>query len=115
MAKSVTASEQCPMEISLNILAGKWNLRIIWLLSRKVYRFNELQREIGEITTKTLTAQLRFLEEQGIVSRKIYPEVPPRVEYALTDLGKTFKPILSSLCEWGKGFQERKNERGSAK
>ena len=83
MAKAQAADEQCPAELALNILSGKWKLKILWHLSRGTIRFNELQRILGNITTKTLTEQLRELESQGIILRKIYLEVPPRVEYSL--------------------------------
>ena len=69
-------------------------------------RFNELQRLLGNITTKTLTSQLRELEEQDIVRRVVYPETPPKVEYTLTELGKTMNPILKELCDWGTYYQE---------
>lgn len=106
MAKTMAITDQCPMQIGLNILAGKWKLRIIWFLSKGPVRFNELQRLLGNITTKTLTSQLRELEEQGIVRRVVYPETPPRVEYTLTELGKTMNPILKELCDWGTYYQE---------
>lgn len=87
-------------------MSGKWKLRILWHLSKRTIRFNELQRLLGNITTKTLTQQLRELEEQGIVLRKVFPEVTPKVEYSLTDIGVTLKPILRELCNWGKTYQE---------
>lgn len=109
MAKSQAVDEQCPVEVGLNILSGKWKLKILWHLSNGTIRFNELQRLLGDITTKTLTRQLRELEGQGIIVRKVYPEIPPRVEYALSELGATLKPILAQLCEWGKTY--RSNQR----
>ena len=81
MAKTIAIPEQCPMDVGLNILSGKWKLRILWHISRKPIRFNELQRSLGTITTKTLTQQLRELEEQKIVLRTVYPEMPLRVEF----------------------------------
>ena len=72
--------------------------------ARTPIRFNELQRLLGGITTKTLTGQLRELEEQGIVVRKVFPEVPPKVEYSLSEIGTTLNPILSQLCDWGKTY-----------
>ena len=72
-------------------------------------RFNELQQLLGSITTKTLTEQLRELEEQGIILRTVYPEVPPRVKYSLSEIGCTLKPILGELCEWGKTYQKYKS------
>lgn len=106
MAKVQAVDDQCPIELGLNILSGKWKLKILWNLSKGTIRFNELQRLSGHITTKTLTEQLRELEEQGIILRTVFPEVPPRVEYSLSEIGCTLKPILSELCEWGKTYQE---------
>ena len=106
MAKVQAADKQCPAELGLNILSGKWKLKILWHLSKGTIRFNELQRLLGNITTKTLTQQLRELEDQGIVLRNVFPEVPPRVEYSLSEIGNTLKPVLKGLCEWGKAYQE---------
>ena len=69
---------------------------------KKVVRFNELQRNLGNITTKTLTEQLRELEDKKMIKRTIYPEIPPRVEYSLTDIGSSIDPVLKTLCDWGK-------------
>ena len=106
MAKVQAVDEQCPIELGLNILSGKWKLKILWHLSKGTSRFNELQRLLGNITTKTLTEQLRELEKQGIILRTVFPEVPPKVEYSLSETGRTLKPILGELCEWGKTYQE---------
>jgi DNA-binding HxlR family transcriptional regulator len=109
MAKTMAITSQCPMEIGLNILSGKWKLKILWQMSKKSVRFNELQRLLGNITTKTLTQQLRELEEQGIVQRTVYPDKPPKVEYSLTELGQSINPVLKSLCDWGKNYQDITN------
>ena len=100
MAKSIAVTEQCPMEIGLNVLSGKWKLKILWQVSKGAVRFNELQ-----ITTKTLTQQLRELEEQKILARTVYPDNPPKVEYTLTELGQSIHPVLKSLCDWGTAYQ----------
>ena len=94
------------MEVGLNILSGKWTLRILWHLSKGPVRFNELQRLLGTITTKTLSQQLRQLEDQQIILRTVYPETPPKVEYSLTNVGKSIQPILKDLCEWGTNYQK---------
>jgi DNA-binding HxlR family transcriptional regulator len=100
------------MELGINILSGKWRLPILWRISTKEsIRFNELQRSLGNITTKTLTQQLRELEEQKIIMRIVYPEVPPKVEYSLTEIGKTIIPILKSLCDWGVAYKEMAAEQ----
>ena len=96
MAKTIAIPEQCPMDVGLNILSGKWKLRILWHISRKPIRFNELQRSLGTITTKT----------QKIVLRTVYPEMPLRVEYSLTALGESIQPILKALCDWGTSYQK---------
>lgn len=114
MAKTISVPEQCPMDVGLNILSGKWTLRIIWHVSKGPVRFNELQRLLGAITTKTLSQQLRVLESQGIVLRTVYPETPPRVEYSLTALGKTLRPILKDLCEWGTGYQKERASKSAS-
>lgn len=104
MAKALSAAEQCPMEVGLNILSGRWKLKILWQLTGGSVRFNELQRRLGTITTKTLSRQLRELESQKIIRRTVHPDNPPKVEYALTKLGESIRPVLTSLCEWGKNY-----------
>ena len=107
MSKSENLDLKCPMDITINILSGKWKLSILWHLSNKgIIRFNELQKLLSTVTQKTLTMQLRELERDGIIYRKIYAEVPPKVEYGLTDLGESMKPILSSMCDWGKFYKD---------
>lgn len=105
MAKTIGITEQCPMEIGLNILSGKWKLKILWHISKAPLRFNELQRLLKNITTKTLTQQLRELEEQGIIQRFVYPDKPPKVEYSLTAVGESIYPVLKALCDWGTNYQ----------
>ncbi len=84
-----------------SIISGKWKILIIWYIAAyEKQRFHELQRRLDGITQATLTRQLRELETDGVVSRKIYPEVPPKVEYKLTDLGKSFVPILTDMQKW---------------
>ncbi len=111
MAKAVAITDQCPMEIGLNVLGGKWKLKILWQVSKGAIRFNELQRRLGTITTKTLTQQLRELENQQIIQRTVYPDNPPKVEYALTELGESIYPVLKSLCDWGTNYQSVISER----
>jgi DNA-binding HxlR family transcriptional regulator len=91
----------CPVEAALDVFGGKWKPLILWALGNEVMRFGELQKALPDVNTKMLTKQLRELEKDGIIRRKIYPEVPPRVEYAITDFGKTLIPILNALCNWG--------------
>jgi DNA-binding HxlR family transcriptional regulator len=92
----------CPVETSLELLSGKWKPRILWKLhQRGVIRFGELKRAMPEITAKMLTQQLRELEQDGLITRRVYAEVPPKVEYSLSKLGESLKPILDELARWG--------------
>ncbi|MFA6224721.1 MAG: helix-turn-helix domain-containing protein [Methanoregula sp.] len=91
----------CPVEAALEVIGGKWKPLILWALGNNVMRFGELQKGLPGVNAKMLTKQLRELEEDGVITRTIYPEVPPRVEYAITDFGKTLIPILQALCNWG--------------
>ncbi len=93
----------CEKELTLSVISGKWKIVIIWYLGQNgAHRFNELQRLFPKITHKILSNQLRELMEDGIVHREAYPEVPPRVEYSLTELGKSLLPIVEMMYEWGK-------------
>jgi DNA-binding HxlR family transcriptional regulator len=91
----------CPVEAALDVIGGKWKPLILWALGDNVLRFNELQKGLPGVNTKMLTKQLRELEADGVITRTVYPEVPPRVEYAITDFGRTLIPILQALCSWG--------------
>lgn len=84
------------------ILGGKWKIEILYYISLRTRRFGELQRQIGDITQSTLTKQLRELEADGFITRYVYQEIPPKVEYSLTDLGESFVPILEQMKQWGK-------------
>lgn len=94
-------SQGCPVEAALEVIGGKWKGVTLFHLMQGTKRFNELQREIGSVTQRMLTKQLRELEESGIVNRKIYAVVPPKVEYSLTEKGRTLEPILLALRAWG--------------
>ena len=91
----------CPMEATLDLIGGKWKGVILFRLSEKMYRFNELSRIVCNITPRSLTKQLRELESDGLVERTVYAEVPPRVEYRLSDKGRTLVPVLDALKDWG--------------
>ena len=90
----------CPVEGTLDVIGGKWKPLIIWFLRKRVLRFSEIQRALPGITDVMLTKQLRELEHDGIVRRKVYQQVPPKVEYSLTKLGMTMIPVLDALCNW---------------
>jgi len=104
------SSPMPPPEIAatLSVLSGKWKLLIIWTLYRGTARFNTLKRGLPGLTQHTLTAQLRDLESEGIVSRRIFAEVPPRVEYSLTEHGRTLGPVLRTLAKWGQSHLRRR-------
>ena len=91
----------CEVEYTLKVIGGRWKVLIIRELMADVKRFGELQRALSGITQKMLTQQLRELEEDGIIDRQVYPQIPPKVEYSLTPLGETLKPILQVMHEWG--------------
>ena len=95
----------CPIEVTLQLIGTKWKVLIIRELLESTKRFSELQRSIGGVSQKVLTANLRAMEECGLVNRKVYAEVPPRVEYSLTDLGRSLKSVLNVMVEWGEGYQ----------
>ena len=94
-------SEGCPVEAALELIGGKWKGVVLYHLSDGTKRFNELKRLSGSVTQRTLTKQLRELEADGLISRTVYPVVPPKVEYALTDKGQSFVPVLMALRDWG--------------
>jgi len=94
--------QDTPFGYTLSVIGGKWKMVIIYLLAEnEPVRFNDLKRQIGAITYKILSSQLKELERDGMVERKEYPQIPPKVEYRLTEKAKTLLPILEGLCEWG--------------
>ena len=95
----------CPVATAVSLIGGKWKLLIIRNLKTRPWRFNELQRDIEGISQKVLTDSLRSMEEDGIITRTVYPEVPPRVEYALSDLGESMRPIIKSMEEFGLNYK----------
>ena len=96
---------ECPVATTVMLIGSKWKLLIIRNLIQRPWRFNELKRDLDGISQKVLTDSLRSMEEDGPITRTVYPEVPPRVEYALSDLGKSLKPILDSMVEWGNAYK----------
>ena len=95
----------CPVETTAQLIGSKWRLLIMRDLLDGTKRFGELKRSLGSISQKVLTSNLREMEERGLVERRVYPEVPPRVEYTLTDLGRSLKPILDAMREWGEEYK----------
>ena len=97
----------CPVEATLDVIGGKWKVLILFWLRDQVCRFGELRRKIPDISERMLTQQIRELEDHGIVQRKVYPIVPPKVEYSLTAYGRTLRPITDMMCAWGKKHLRR--------
>ena len=95
----------CPVETTLSLIGDKWKVLILRDHMPGTKRFGELRKSIGTVSQKVLTSQLRAMEESGLVSRKVYAEVPPRVEYSLTETGKSLKPILDSMWSWGEEYK----------
>jgi DNA-binding HxlR family transcriptional regulator len=95
---------RCTVSVTLDMIGGKWKSLILWQLSFKTLRFSQLQRRLSKATQKMLTQQLRELERDGLIHRKVYAEVPPRVEYSLTEMGNSVVPILQLMYQWGKDY-----------
>ena len=98
---------KCPVETTLTLISDKWKVLILRDLMPGTKRFGELKKSIGSVSQKVLTAQLRDMEAKGLVNRKVYAEVPPRVEYSLTELGRSLKPIMDAMWDWGTAYQQR--------
>ena len=97
----------CPVETTLMLIGSKWKVLILRDLTDGKKRFGELKKSIGSVSQKVLTAQLREMESDGLVKRTVYAEVPPRVEYELSELGNTLRPVLDSMLLWGKEYKEK--------
>lgn len=99
----------CPVETTLNLIGGKYKALILWHLSDHTMRFSELKKAVSGATAKMLTQQLRELEAQSLIHREVFPIIPPKVEYSLTDLGKSLMPVLISMRDWGNSYLRSKN------
>lgn len=102
-------NDRCPVEATLDLIGGKYKALILWHLSRKTMRYSELKNEISKATAKMLTQQLRELEEQMLIHREVYPVVPPKVEYSLTELGFSLMPVLVAMRDWGADYLRKKD------
>jgi DNA-binding HxlR family transcriptional regulator len=94
----------CGIDVTLAVVGGKWKASILWHLAHGTMRFSDLQRQFNDTTRKMLTQQLRELETDALVHREVYPQVPPKVEYSLTDKGRSIYPILEQMCDWAKEY-----------
>lgn len=106
-ATAVKALPACPVETTLTLISDKWKVLILRDLMPGTKRFGELKKSIGTVSQKVLTAQLREMEAAGLLTRTVYAEVPPRVEYTLTALGCSLKPILDAMWNWGEAYQSK--------
>ena len=102
-------TENCPVEATLELIGGKYKALILWHLSESKLRFSELRKVITNATPKMLTQQLRELEAQALIHREVFPVIPPKVEYSLTELGKSLMPILVAMRDWGAGYLRTKD------
>lgn len=102
-------ADNCPVEATLELIGGKYKALILWHLSETRLRFSELRKVISSATPKMLTQQLRELEAQGLIHREVYPIIPPKVEYSLTELGHSLMPVLISMRDWGITYLQSKN------
>ncbi|MFD4431668.1 winged helix-turn-helix transcriptional regulator [Nocardia sp. NPDC058497] len=102
----------CPVEVTLDVIGGKWKGMIVFQLSEGTARFSEMRRTMPHVTQRMLTAQLRELERDGVLTRTVYPEVPPRVEYELTDFGRGLVPIIRLMETWGERYREQLRQAG---
>lgn len=100
----------CALDITMKFIGGKWKTVVLWYLKNKTYRFGELKKQIPDITEKMLSIQLKALQEDGLVRREVFAEVPLRVEYSLTDFGKSLIPVLNAVAKWGRNLGESKGE-----
>ena len=101
---------ECPVATTVALIGSKWKLLILRNLLARPWRFNELKRDLAGISQKVLTDSLRSMEADGIITRTVYPEVPPRVEYALSELGESMRPVIKSMEEWGKAYKQNNQE-----
>ena len=108
MSKPIPA---CPVEMTLQLMGDKWKILILRDLLTGTKRFGELKKSLTGITQKVLTSNLRAMESSGLLTREVFPEVPPRVEYTLTDTGYSLKPILDSMYSWGENYKRGLNEK----
>lgn len=108
MSTCCSSGYHCPVEATLDLIGGKYKSLILWHLIGKTLRFSEIRSLIPQATPKMLTQQLRLLEEDGMINRHVYPVVPPKVEYSLTEFGESIIPVLNAMCDWGSNYLNNK-------
>mgnify|MGYP000607362334 CR=1 FL=1 len=106
-SKTIKQLPACPVETTLMLIGDKWKVLILRDLMQGTKRFGELKKSVGNVSQKVLTAQLRAMEENGLLTRTVYAQVPPKVEYTLTETGYSLKPILDSMIDWGTAYKEK--------
>ena len=111
MIKKEDLIPECPVAATVQLIGNKWKLLIMRNLLAHPWRFNELQKSLDGISQKVLTDNLRSMEADGLVIRTVYPEVPPRVEYSLSELGESMRPVLASMQAWGEAYQEQRKTK----
>ncbi len=104
LSVEISSPYRCPVTATMHLIGGKWKIIILWAISNNANRFGLLQRAIPDITKKMLTSELRALEADGLISRKVYAVVPPKVEYSITALGETLGPVLNAMGAWGQRY-----------
>jgi DNA-binding HxlR family transcriptional regulator len=109
----VKQSSTCPAEITAKLIAGRWKIAILWYLFQDVRRFTELRRALTGVTQKVLTQQLREMERDGIIARQVFAQVPPKVEYSITPLGVSLKPVVEAMHRWGVSHTSSATNRDS--
>lgn len=113
--KNIIMPPKQGIDASLELIGGKWKIQILWSIRNKAKRFSEIKEDVGGITQKMLTQQLKEFVRDGLATRKSYPEIPPRVEYKLTEYGKTLVPVLDTLNKWGEIHLDRTVKKESVK
>lgn len=115
MKRKLDTSYDCPVEITLDVIGGKWKGMVLHRLMQGSARFNELRRALPNVTQRMLTRQLRELEADGVIRRKVYAQVPPKVEYSLTECGRCLEPLLQMMGQWGEQYRSKVKSARSTK
>lgn len=109
MTQCCQTTFNCPVEATVKLMGGKYKSVILWNLADGKLRYSEIHRLIPSATDKVLTQQLKEMEKDGLILREVYPQVPPKTEYSLTDFGRTLMPVLNAMCDWGKDYLDKIN------